>query len=482
MDRTFLEKAERELALALNNNDPKGIEQWCKRFYQEESNNNLLLKKNTSEFASKFSEINKRLSKNDSSDSLIDKLMELGRMVLETIQKRLAGITKPILPIVAATSFIASPLEQTIATETPSPQNSGPPIPELHFPTPIGDRENRQWADMLIYQYVEKQLDNIGFTDQEVREYWGLVGKNGIEDSNKMKEAFETIFKRKNDIAKSPEEELTNKLSEIKRETNQNIENLNTDYHKVKDKEDKKSVGLIAVNHFKMDIVEGDLQKFKDAGIKTIAAELPENLQAELVEYLNGPRDQEAMLKFGQSWVDSAPNPDLEQTKNAIEMATGEKVNIEELKQGQHIPTPNPMDGNTTLKYLVNTLAKAHDMGFKVVAIDASLKASQEAEAGLEAFSWIAENSAMEARNRTMAKNLTSLTKDSRTVAIVGGAHTDHSKWTTTIQSLLKTEGVSPIVLSYESGSPDNPKEQLQNLFKREQTKRKMVQAHEMEM
>lgn len=211
-------------------------------------------------------------------------------------------------------------------------------------------------------------------------------------------------------------------------------------------------VTLISVNHFKMEYIDQDLEKFKKEGAKTLAVELPTNLQSAVDKFLGSQQNKTDELEFGEAWNDVAIEENIENVKKTLESITGNDVDTKDVVESMVSGMENPMDGNTTLKYLMNTIEQAHKMGFDIRAIDCptSFRTQNMFEDN---------NETTQHRNKTMADNLAALSNESRTIAIVGTLHTDPNQKATPIQTFLSDLNIESKVLNYEN--PRLPEKEL---------------------
>jgi len=218
-----------------------------------------------------------------------------------------------------------------------------------------------------------------------------------------------------------------------------------------------KPITLISVNHFKMEHVDQDLEKFKKEGAQILAVELPTNLQSAVDKFLESPQNRTNELEFGEAWNDVTIEENMENVRKTLENITGVRVDNKDVIESMESGIENPMDGNTTLKYLVNTIQQAHKMGFDIKAIDCptSLKTQNMFEGNDE----ITEH-----RNKTMANNLAKISNQSNTVAIVGALHTDPNQKATPIQTFLSSLNVESKLLNYEN--PRVPEKELNSVAK----------------
>jgi hypothetical protein len=449
--------------MAVEANDAIGIQEWCKHFYQKEAKEGLLDKNHTASISPKFIELNNSLTnltdlvdlenKKDS-QRFLEKLKELGSLILEAIKTRLAGITKPLLPAVVAGSFIASPVQELQAhnkEQTPNPLTTSESIEN----TTEDKKDDFMYPnERSYYAQVLSQLEGYPISMIDIKnDGRGVWAVTNDPEPNKEYTIFSMPRKTSGIIPREiPYKEGTYKTWEdLEATSNQALESQNT-------KTQSLPITLVSVNHFKMDLVDEDLQKFKTQGASTLAVELPSNLQGAIDKFLQSPQTTKDELEFGQEWNNLVVAENIESVKSTLESITGNKVTNSEVIDSMQVGMDNPMDGNTTLKYLMNTIVKAHNLGFDIQAIDCS--------SGLGSQDLLEDQSKVtEHRNNTMANNLANLAnlnKNSQIVAIVGALHTDPSQKETPIQDFLKNFDIESKVLNYENKIPEE-KERTEN-------------------
>lgn len=227
-----------------------------------------------------------------------------------------------------------------------------------------------------------------------------------------------------------------------------------------------KPLTLVSVNHFKMEHINQDLEKFKKDGAQILAVELPTNLQGAVGKFLESPQNRTDELEFGEAWNDVAIKENMENVKKTLESVTGNKVDNKDVIESMVSGMENPMNGNTTLKYLMNTIQQAHKMGFDIKAIDCPTSFRTQ--------NMFEDNDEMtEHRNKTMANNLAEISKQSSTIAIVGALHTDPNQKATPIQTFLSNLNVKTEILNYEN--PKTPEKELKAITKPNSKKTKKV-------
>jgi hypothetical protein len=234
---------------------------------------------------------------------------------------------------------------------------------------------------------------------------------------------------------------------DLEKETNTNP-NLNPAQPSPKEVPPKYPIGLLGVNHFKMDKVDKDLERFQKSGVKTLAVELPKDLQTEVEAYLKSPRTKEDKEALGKAWINASITPEgIKQAQKTFEEISGEGISKEEMKAQMLESADNPMTSNTTIKYLIDTTAKAHDLGLKVVCVDSPLKDNSSSLEHIE--------KKMEARNSHMANQISELARDSKTAAIVGGAHLESTNGSKPIQNFLDEKSAKYNIFDYDKGDPE---------------------------
>jgi len=235
----------------------------------------------------------------------------------------------------------------------------------------------------------------------------------------------------------------------------------------------KNPIGLIAVNHFRMDKVENDLSNFYKNGVKTLGVELPSDIQKDLDTYLKSPKTEKEMETLGQAWIEKSITPkSIQQAQKTLEEVSGETISPEDMKNQMLKSAENPMTDNTTIKYLIDTAAKAHTLGFKVVCIDSPFDQNSAS------FDDIENN--MEQRNAYMANNISNLANNTKVAAIVGGGHIENKENIAPIQKFLDDKGAKYEIFDYDKGSPE--KSQIDKFFGEKPKKNKeLIEYMEMQ-
>ena len=63
--------------------------------------------------------------------------------------------------------------------------------------SPYQEGEEGRWANMVRSMHIEKQLEQYGFNDADIRNFWSMVGKEGFKSPEKMQQVFDQMMKDK---------------------------------------------------------------------------------------------------------------------------------------------------------------------------------------------------------------------------------------------------------------------------------------------
>jgi hypothetical protein len=194
-----------------------------------------------------------------------------------------------------------------------------------------------------------------------------------------------------------------------------------------------------------MDKVNQDLSQYYKNGVKTLAVELPTDIQTELETYLKSSQKDDDLKNLGKAWIEKSITPhSIEAAQKTLEEISGETISKEAMKAQMLDSADNPMSGNTTLKYLVDSVSNAHKLGFKVVCVDTPFNnQNPDFELG------------MESRNHDMANKIKDLSQNSKVVALVGAGHLKPKNGTRAIQDFLKDAGAKYEIFNYDTSNPE---------------------------